>query len=47
MLIDMVPSYASLLVIYDQLATDHLEVRSRIRKVLDQLSDAISSSKVS
>lgn len=44
MLIDMVPSYASLLVIYDQLATDHLEVRSRIRKVLDQLSDAISSS---
>ncbi|GGK59119.1 allophanate hydrolase [Amphritea balenae] len=44
MLIDMVPSYASLLVIYDQLATDHLEVRSRIRKVLDQLSDATSNS---
>ncbi len=42
-LIDMVPSYASLLVIYDQLATDHLEVRRCIRKVLGQLSDSDSS----
>ncbi|MBQ0755914.1 MAG: 5-oxoprolinase subunit PxpB [Amphritea sp.] len=42
-LIDMVPSYASLLVIYDQLATDHLEVRSTIRKVLNQLSDAVNA----
>ncbi|BBB26666.1 5-oxoprolinase subunit PxpB [Amphritea japonica] len=42
-LIDMVPSYASLLVIYDQLATDHLEVRSTIRKVLNQLSDAVNT----
>lgn len=43
LLIDMVPSYASLLVIYDMLACDHLEVRSRIRKVLNQLEDATSS----
>lgn len=42
-LIDMVPSYASLLVIYDQLATDHLEVRSRIRKVLNQLTEAVNA----
>ncbi|MDO6562168.1 5-oxoprolinase subunit PxpB [Amphritea sp. 1_MG-2023] len=35
-LIDMVPSYASLLVIYDQLMTDHIEVRRCIRKVLGQ-----------
>ncbi len=41
-LIDMVPSYASLLVIYDMLATDHLEVRSIIRKVVDQLGEATS-----
>lgn len=39
-LIDMVPSYASLLVIYDQLATDHLEIRSGIRKVLSQLGES-------
>ncbi|WP_232848907.1 5-oxoprolinase subunit PxpB [Amphritea pacifica] len=38
-LIDMVPSYASLLVIYDQLATDHLEVRRCIREVLSKLDD--------
>ncbi len=42
-LIDMVPSYASLLVIFNQLATDHLEVRSRIRHVLSQLGDADNS----
>ncbi len=42
-LIDMVPSYASLLVIYDQLATDHLAVRSCINKVLGQLEDSDSS----
>ncbi|UTW05311.1 5-oxoprolinase subunit PxpB [Amphritea atlantica] len=42
-LIDMVPSYASLLVIYDQLATDHLEIRSCIRKVLSQLGESDSS----
>lgn len=39
-LIDMVPSYASLLVIYDQLATDHLEIRSGIRKVMSQLGES-------
>ncbi|WP_417222014.1 5-oxoprolinase subunit PxpB [Amphritea sp.] len=42
-LIDMVPSYASLLVIYDQLATDHLEVRRCIRQVLSQLGDSDNS----
>lgn len=42
-LIDMVPSYASLLVIYDMLATDHLAVRSIIRKVVEQLGEATSS----
>lgn len=30
-LIDMIPSYASLLVVYDALATDHMHVRWRIR----------------
>lgn len=42
-LIDMVPSYASLLVIYDQLETDHLEVRRCIRQVLSQLGDSDNS----
>jgi KipI family sensor histidine kinase inhibitor len=36
-LIDLVPSYASVLVIYNPLATDHLSVRSRIRIALDAL----------
>ena len=36
-LIDMVPSYASLLVIYDQYKTDHYAVRSHIRETLAQL----------
>ncbi|MDO6514860.1 5-oxoprolinase subunit PxpB [Neptuniibacter sp. 2_MG-2023] len=39
-LIDMVPSYASLLVIYDMLKCDHLEVRSKLRKLLDQLEES-------
>ncbi len=38
-LIDMVPSYASLLVIYDMLRCDHLEMRSQLRKLLGQLED--------
>ncbi|SEQ11668.1 sensor histidine kinase inhibitor, KipI family [Amphritea atlantica] len=42
-LIDMVPSYASLLVIYDQLATDHLEVRRCIRELLSKLDNSESS----
>ncbi|WP_293265628.1 5-oxoprolinase subunit PxpB [Neptunomonas sp.] len=39
-LIDMVPSYASLLVIYDQFKTDHYAVRRHIRETLTQLDDA-------
>ncbi len=38
-LIEMVPSYASLLVIYDPLLTDHFAVSKVIRQVLSQLSD--------
>ncbi|MCP4598108.1 5-oxoprolinase subunit PxpB [Neptuniibacter sp.] len=38
-LIDMVPSYASLLVIYDMLVCDHLEIFSQIRKLLCQLEN--------
>lgn len=38
-LIDMVPSYASLLVIYDMLVCDHLEISSQIRKLLSQLEN--------
>lgn len=33
-LIDLVPSYASVLVIYQPLTTDHLSVQSRVRKVI-------------
>ncbi|MGH1461582.1 MAG: 5-oxoprolinase subunit PxpB [Neptuniibacter sp.] len=39
-LIDMVPSYASLLVIYDMLACDHIEMFSQLRKLLGQLESA-------
>lgn len=38
-LIDMVASYASLLVIYDPLRTDHFAVRSEIRQVVDGLEE--------
>ena len=38
-LIDMVASYASLLVIYDPLRTDHFAVRSAIRHVVDGLEE--------
>ncbi len=39
-LIDIIPSYASLLVVYDALATDHMHVRRRIASVtLDAESD--------
>jgi len=33
-LVDMVPSYASVLVVYDPLRTDHLSVRNRLREAL-------------
>ncbi|MEM8561638.1 MAG: 5-oxoprolinase subunit PxpB [Pseudomonadota bacterium] len=36
-LIDLVPSYASVLIIYDALKTDHLSVDQRVRKALTQL----------
>tara|TARA_R110002110_G_scaffold406421_1_gene626445 strand:+ start:273451 stop:274140 length:690 start_codon:yes stop_codon:yes gene_type:complete len=37
-LIDLVPSYASLLIIYDPLRTDHLSVAHRVRAVLAGLT---------
>lgn len=40
LLIDMVPSYASLLVIYDLMKGDHFEVRRRIRESLGDLGSA-------
>ena len=46
-LIDMVPSYASLLVIFNPLACDHLEVRRRIRTALsDQASGEASEGRL-
>lgn len=42
-LVDMVPSYASLLIIYDALRTDHLSVGHRVREAcgaLEQISGA-------
>jgi KipI family sensor histidine kinase inhibitor len=43
-LIDLVPSYASVLVIYNPLSTDHLSVRSRIRIALDALETTSETS---
>lgn len=42
-LIDLVPSYASLLVIYDLLACDHLEIKSTLRQLLGQLDSTTQS----
>lgn len=42
-LIDLVPSYASILVVYDPLKTDHLSVGDRLRAVLAELSAAPAS----
>lgn len=39
-LIDLVPSYASLLVIYDVLSTDYLQVTQRIKAVLSNQTDS-------
>jgi KipI family sensor histidine kinase inhibitor len=36
-LVDVVPSYASILILYDALATDHLSVTRRLRAALDDL----------
>jgi KipI family sensor histidine kinase inhibitor len=38
-LVDLVPSYASLLILYDALATDHLSVAHRVRTSLRTLGD--------
>ena len=39
-LVDLVPSYASLLIIYDPLQTDHLSVSHRVRAALQSLQAA-------
>lgn len=39
-LIDMVPSYASILILYDPLATDHLSVGHRVRQAVEQAGAA-------
>jgi KipI family sensor histidine kinase inhibitor len=39
-LIDLVPSYASVLVVYDPMKTDHLSVGHRLRTALSGLSDS-------
>lgn len=36
-LIDVIPSYASMLVIYDQMKTDHHHIRQKLRAILTQL----------
>ena len=41
-LVDLVPSYASLLIIYDPMRTDHLSVSHRVRACLSQLEHAAS-----
>jgi KipI family sensor histidine kinase inhibitor len=38
-LVDLVPSYASLLVIYNPLSTDHLSVAKRIHAAIDSLGE--------
>jgi KipI family sensor histidine kinase inhibitor len=38
-LIDLVPSYASVLVLYDPLRVDHVRIARRVRTVLQRLSD--------
>ena len=42
-IIDLVPSYASLLVIYDLMKTDHHHIRSQLRQMLAGLDGAQSS----
>ena len=42
-LVDMVPSYASILILYDPLATDHLAVSHRVRQAVAQLQEVDSS----
>jgi KipI family sensor histidine kinase inhibitor len=42
-LVDLVPSYASVLIIYDALRTDHLSVGHRVRTALTDLADVAES----
>jgi KipI family sensor histidine kinase inhibitor len=42
-LVDLVPSYASLLIIYDAFTTDHLSVAHRVHECLNQLDSAEAS----
>ena len=42
-LIDLVPSYASLLVIYDALRTDHLSVTQRLQSLQPVIDEAIAA----
>lgn len=42
-LVDLIPSYASVLVIYDPLRTDHLSVGHRVRVALAELSTTAES----
>lgn len=42
-LIDLVPSYASLLIIYDPLATDHLSVAHRVRVAIEGITSTAAS----
>lgn len=39
LLVDLVPSYASLLIIYDPIQTDHYAVAARVRKLAEALQD--------
>ena len=43
-LVDLVPSYASLLIIYDPWRTDHLDVAHRVREALTTLHSTAASS---
>jgi len=42
-LVDLVPSYASLLILYNPMTTDHLSVAHRIRTALEDLDSAESA----
>jgi KipI family sensor histidine kinase inhibitor len=42
-LVDLVPSYASLLIVYDPLRTDHLSVTHRVGQAMHKLTDGSAS----
>ncbi|MCP5165420.1 MAG: 5-oxoprolinase subunit PxpB [Pseudomonadales bacterium] len=42
-LVDLVPSYASVLILYDPLLTDHLSVGHRVRRAVANLADVSES----